>query len=214
MVDPVNGARRYRSELRAQQTAATRRRVVEAARRLFVERGYAATTISSVASAAGVSDMTVYTAFADKRGLLEAVIGAAIGGPDLVPEPGGFSAIAELPTPRERLRAWVGLSCQILARTSAVHAVIRGAGDAEPFAVELRAKLLEARLAANRELLRRYAAGALRRGLTYDDAAERFCALTSPELYHLLTVELGWSLPRHARWLVGTLERELLSPPS
>ena len=91
--------------------------------------------------------------------------------------------------------------------------MIRAAADKEPFASELHAALLTARLESQRQLLRTYLHGALRHGLTDDDAAERHCALTSPELHHLLTVELGWDAERHAHWLADTLERELLGDP-
>ena len=98
-----------------------------------------------------------------------------------MPEPKAFEAIEELPTPRQRLRAWVEPSRAVLARTSPIHAVIRGAADKEPFAAELRATLLKARLAnPNAAHAGQYLGGALRPGLTYDDAAERHCALTSP----------------------------------
>ncbi|MFT4295529.1 MAG: TetR family transcriptional regulator [Micropruina sp.] len=53
------GKRRYSSELREQQAAATRERVVRAAAELFASRGYAATSLPQIARAAGVSTETV-----------------------------------------------------------------------------------------------------------------------------------------------------------
>ena len=50
----------------------------------------------------------------------------------------------------------------------------------------------------------------LREGLTLRQAAERFCALTSPELHHLTIAELGWSRRRHEEWITELIERELL----
>ena len=44
------------------------------------------------------------------------------------------------------------------------------------------------------------------------EAGERYCALTSPELYYLLTVELGWTADQHRKWLTELLEIELLGP--
>jgi hypothetical protein len=47
-------------------------------------------------------------------------------------------------------------------------------------------------------------------GLSVAEAGERYCALASPELYHVLTVELGWAADRHRSWLSQLLRTELL----
>jgi hypothetical protein len=44
------------------------------------------------------------------------------------------------------------------------------------------------------------------------EAGERYCVLTSPEVYHLLTDEFGWSADRHPAWLTRVLQSELLEP--
>jgi AcrR family transcriptional regulator len=215
---PVNPRpRRYHSVLRAEQAGETRRRVVDAAARLFVERGYAGTSVAAVAQVAGVSVETVYATFGGKRGLLEGVIDATIMGPHaavpLEQQQAAWNAIARHPTARARLRAYVAFSCAVLARTSLIHHVIRGAADGEPFAVELRARLLRERLASNTKHLGDYVGGELRPGLTLRDAAERYCALTSPEMHHLLTADLGWSLSAHEAWVAAGAEQDLLGPP-
>src|SRR5215216_3877243 len=73
--------RQYRSSLREQQVQLTRRTVFAAAHRLFLERGFAATTVAAVAAEAGVSPETIYASLGGKRGLLEGVIEATIDGP-------------------------------------------------------------------------------------------------------------------------------------
>lgn len=73
--------RRYSSELRAQQAAATRERVVGAAAALFAERGYSATTMPEIARRAGVSTETVQ-ANGPKQALLRAAINASTFGGD------------------------------------------------------------------------------------------------------------------------------------
>src|SRR5215216_1512518 len=74
--------RGYRSELRTAQALATRRSIVAAASRLFVEVGYGATTIDAVASAAGVSRKTVFTAVGGKLELLKLALDWAVAGDD------------------------------------------------------------------------------------------------------------------------------------
>src|SRR3954454_24970344 len=73
MPDAVNRKRRYDSPRRREQAGTTRRAILEAAERLFAERGYAATSVAQVAAAAGVSLKTVYLAFENKPGVLRAL---------------------------------------------------------------------------------------------------------------------------------------------
>ena len=82
MAGVVNPRRRYHSPLRVEQAEQTRRRILSAARQLFVERGFTATTVAAVAQAAGVSPDTIYVSLGGKRGLLEGVLEMAISGLD------------------------------------------------------------------------------------------------------------------------------------
>jgi AcrR family transcriptional regulator len=207
-----SGRRKYHSPLRADQARQTQARISDAALRLFSERGYAGTTISAVAEEAGVSQETVYLGFGDKRGLLEGVIAKAIvpaEDPDAQEEE-WRRAIAELPSPAGRLARMVTYSCETLARTRQIHAVIRGAADKEPFAFELRRRLLQERLTNQTGRIRHGLGDDLRPGLSVKAAGERYCALASPELYYLLTVDLGWTAEEHRQWLTRLLEAELL----
>lgn len=205
--------RPYSSPIREEQARATRKRILTAAHSSFIKSGYSGTRITDVARSAGVSPETVYSAFGGKRGLLEGVIEVAImGSDDDVPflQQEWVKKVAALPTATERLRAFVRENCRILARTSRVHVVIRGAADREEFAVTLRKRLLRERLARQRQQLEMFIGGALRPGLSIDEAAERYCAISSPELHHLLTDQLGWSRERHETWFAEMVERDLL----
>ena len=145
MVRAVNPSpRRYQSQVRAEQAQNTRQRILEAATRLFIAHGYAGTTVAAIATEAGVVPETIYGTLGGKRGLLEAIIDTTIiayRGPLLEAEHGPSGRRAEidgLATARQRLHAWCDFACEILAHTSPIHALIRGAADSEPFAVELR----------------------------------------------------------------------------
>lgn len=213
MSDPVKAARRkYHSPLRAEQAEQTRRRILQAASRLFVERGYTGTTVAAVAGEAGVSPETIYLSLGGKRGLLEGVIETTIAGEGDLPDEQSqwWAEVAQLPGAGERLGRMVEYSCRILGRTGPIHAVIRGAADKEAFAAALGRRLLHERLTNQTERIRRYLGGALRDGLSISDAGHRYCALASPELYYLLTVEFGWTAERHRRWLTDLLAAELL----
>ncbi|MEU7815584.1 TetR/AcrR family transcriptional regulator [Pseudonocardia sp. NPDC049154] len=214
MADPVN-RRRYRSALRADQARETRRRILAAAESLFVVRGYAGTTVAAVAEAAGVAPDTVYTVLGGKRGLLDGVIAHESEDPDdpvQADQRRRRDELGALPDPVERLRGLVALSCETLARTSPVHLVIRGAADGHPFAAELRARMLRRRLDIQRRHLATHLGGALRDGLGAEEAARRYSALLSPELYHLLTTECGWTAAQYEGWVVDLLQHDLLGP--
>jgi AcrR family transcriptional regulator len=62
------------TSLRAQSKLKTRRRVLEAARALFMERGYEAATIRDIATEAGLSTGAVFASFVDKTDLFNAVM--------------------------------------------------------------------------------------------------------------------------------------------
>ena len=208
--------RRYHSPLRTGQAEQTRSRILESAFRLFAANGYAGTTIAAVAEDAGVSPETIYISLGGKRGLLEGAIETAIrGAGDAPAEDDKWSTtIAQLPDATARLERMVRYSCTILARTRPIHAVIRGAADKEPFAAALGRRLLHDRLTAQTERVRKYLGEELAPGLSVEQAGQRYCVLASPELYHLLTVELGWTADQHKRWLTDLLRTELLGPPT
>ena len=213
MAGDVKGRRRYHSPLRAEPADGTRRRVLTAARGLFLARGYAGTTVAAVAQAAGVSPDTIYVSLGGKQGLLEGVLSLARYDPE---DPGQRDQehrrdeISALTDPRQRLRRLVELSCETLARISPVHAVLRGAADGHPFAAGLYDRMLGLRLQIQAQNLKSYLGASLRPGLTVKQAAERYSALLSPELYHLLTIEHRWTTRRYASWVTDLLDHDLL----
>ena len=202
--------RAYHSPLRADQAQQTRRRILESARRLFVANGYAGTTIAAIAEDAGVVPETIYLSLGGKRGLLEGVMDITGPHDSAADDEKWWDMVARLPNAAERLDKIVEYSCRILGRTRPIHAIIRGAADNEAFAAELGRRLLAERLTNQTERIRRQLGNALRPGLSVVDAGQRYCALTSPELYHLLTIELAWTAEHYRRWITQLLHTELL----
>src|SRR5512144_2850216 len=131
MGERVKRRRPYRSAVRAEQAQRTRARILEAARALFLERGFAATTITSVAQAAGVATETVYVAYRSKAGLLEAVVLAAVlrdGEPDEPLERRWVREALALPDARAQLAALARHTAETVVLTSPIYAVMRAAG--------------------------------------------------------------------------------------
>ena len=66
------------------------------------------------------------------------------------------------------------------------------------------------RLLNQTERIRTYIAEELRAGLSIEEAGERYCVLASPDVYHPMTVDLGWSAEYHQAWLTQLIRAELL----
>jgi AcrR family transcriptional regulator len=85
----------------------TRQDIIEAARRLLLDHGYAGTTIGAITDAAGVSPETIYKSFGGKPGLVRAIWLQSLEGAGLVPAEERSDAIrATERDPRSLIRAW------------------------------------------------------------------------------------------------------------
>jgi AcrR family transcriptional regulator len=214
MAEPVKPRRRYRSSVRAEQARRTQASILEAARALFLEHGFADTTIAAVAERAGVAPETVYARYRTKAGLLEGVFLGALLRDDESVETLKQRLLGELlhfPDLARRLEGFVRRTARTVELTSPMYAVIAGAGtDVGELAALLR-RIREIRFGGQRDFIAAIAEGQpLRPGLTIEDAADTFSALASPELHHILTVDRGWSQRRYVRWLDETVKAALL----
>ena len=102
--------------LRRAKAAATRLAVIEAARRCFVEAGYAGATVQAIADAAGVSRATVFNAVGGKAALLKAAYDVAtVGDDEPVPLPQRPAAVATRlePDPRRAIAIYAGMIADI-----------------------------------------------------------------------------------------------------
>ncbi len=218
MRDPVKHRRQYDSPRRREQARATRHAVVEAARALFIERGYVATTIDAIAARANVSPETVYSTFGTKRSLLSELVDVSIAGDDNAPpilEQAWVEAMRQEPDRRRRLQILASNGRSILGRRAAIDEVVRGAVGADPEIAALWKRGKDQRFAGQRELLRIVlGATILPADMDLEMAAEILYAIGSPEIYRLLVVDRGWSDGRFEQWYGDTLSRLLLDPVS
>jgi AcrR family transcriptional regulator len=214
MPKATKASRPYRSLRRQEQARATRASILDAARELFVDRGYIGTTIQAIADRAGVSPETVFAVFGNKRSLLSSVVDVAIVGDDApVPllERDWVQAMREERDPRRRVKILARNGRLILERIAPISEVMRGAASADPQIRALWERYSSQRLAGQRELIRIVGAGGyLRKGLSADAAADTVFALGSPDVYRLLTVDRGWPPVRFERWYADALVRLLL----
>jgi AcrR family transcriptional regulator len=206
----------YTSELRAAQARATRRAIVDAAARLFIQRGFGGTTVDAIAEAAGVSRKTVFASVGGKAQALKLAIDWAIVGDDepvpVLERPFVQAGTAEADARRmvaDFARGNVAIGARI-ARLVAVAEAAAGADaeiralTADGHAQRLRGMTVFATVLASR--------GALRPGLTVSEAADILWLLASPGVYHRFVVEQRWSRDRFEEWLGDALTGLLIDP--
>lgn len=219
MTDAVKSRakRRYHAPQRAEQAAATRRAVVEAARGLFTTRGYAATTVGQIAERAGVAVDTLYATVGRKPVLLREVFETALSGRDVaVPaeERDYVRAIQAAPSAREKIAIYARAITRIAPRLSPVQLALRDAAARDPACAALDTELADRR-AGNMRLFAAdlRATGELRADLTDDEVADIVWSMTSAEYYLLLVRRRGWTPQRFGEHLYDAWTRLLLTAP-
>jgi AcrR family transcriptional regulator len=208
MGEPVKPQRVYNAALRREQAGATRRRILEAARRLFVARGYGAVTMAAIAREAGVAYQTVYAVFGTKLGVARGIIWSSFeveGIHDLI------ATATASPDPEVWLRAAARAARQIGERLGDLLRFLRESGDpallAEYEEVEARRFEQERALAALLE-----ASGRLTDGVSPSEALAVVWALSGTELHRQLVARRHWTGARYEQWLGDALIALLLAP--
>lgn len=206
--------RTYNSSRRKAQANQTRMLIVEAARRLFSERGYSGATIEAIANEAGVAVETVYAAFGNKREILSMLIDISIVGDDkpipLMDRSGPQSVKIEKDQQRQ-IALFAHDIREIMERVAPIFEVMRIASKTEPDIADLLQNILQSRLHGMSGFITFLNATApLQKGLSPSEAAETTWAITSAELFNLWTKDHHWSADQYEQWLSKTLTRLLL----
>lgn len=195
--------RRERAE---EERRATQRRVVEAARELFVSRGYVATTVADIAKEAGVALQSVYNAGQSKASLMHLVVDLAVAGDDqdvlLVDRP-TFTAIADQPTAEQQVEVIAALIAETMQRLAPVWVAYREAAAVDPTGAANLEAAHRRRSETFADMLGRVDQERLR--LSPEEAADSAWAVGSIDVYLLLRTIRGWSHERYAAWLTRTL---------
>ncbi len=197
------------------RTRRTRAAVVDAARTLFLERGYGATTIEAISDQSDTPQATVYRLFSSKLGILKAVLDVSIVGDDeavaMLDRPQVRALLAD-PDPRNQLAGFAAVVHDVMSRSAPLHRILVDAARSDEGAAALLADIAHQRQAGQQRIARSLArAKALRTGLRERDAADVIHALASPEVYGLLVFDRGWSGARYERWLTAILVEHLLA---
>jgi AcrR family transcriptional regulator len=202
--------RPYRSPKRAHGALQTRQAIREAATALFLQDGYTRTSMKAIAARAGVSEKTMYLAYATKANLLSHVIQVAVRG-DEDPAPLSrrpeWQAVVHGP-PDQAFARFATLNAAVMARTAAIIAVGEAAAAGD---TELAAYREQAHKAARADV-RALVTALSRAGILADDTNQRIAAdtiyalATDESIYRRLTHECGWTDAQYAELIASTLQ--------
>src|SRR5947199_9032233 len=144
---PVKQRRSYDSTRRREQARQTQEMIIDAARRRFLDGGFASTTIAAIASEAGVSVDTIYKTFGGKPGLVRAICQEALAGAGPVPAEERSDAMQAAQTdPHRIIRAWGTLTTEVAPRVAPILLLVRDAAASDPEMASLQVELDEQRL--------------------------------------------------------------------
>lgn len=197
------------------RTRRTRAAVVDAARTLFLERGYAATTIEAISDHSDTPQATVYRLFSSKLGILKAVLDVSIVGDDqavpMLDRPHVRALLSDR-DPKIQLTGFAAMLRDLMARAAPVHRILADAARSDEAAASVLGKIARQRQDGQQRIARSLARSkALRPGMRERDAADVIHALASPEVYGLLVLDRGWSGERYETWLKAILIDQLLA---
>jgi AcrR family transcriptional regulator len=197
---------------RAARAQETRRRIIDAALRLFVTDGYAPTTMSAIAQEAGVAVQTLYLSFGSKANILAAALDFSIVGDDepvaLIDRPWFQDVCAENDGHRAIAR-FCNEVAHVFRRVTPLHVAMRAAtGDAE--VASLFATDQQNRYNVQREVVA-ILAGKSGFDVTSgeDRATDIVYALLSEAVYVQLCGDRGWTLEDWTAWIIATLSNQL-----
>ena len=197
--------RNYDSSRRKEQSAETRRRIIAAARELFIRHGYGQATIAQIAATAGVAVETVYAAFRNKAALLRQVWFVDFrGDEDETPlfDRAEMQSILAEPDLRERIRKHAEFVARTNRRMAPLVDALIGAAASEAGAAQMLAEWAERRVDVATKSARA-AANTGQLAIPEDDCRDIFYATMDGALWHRLVVERGWSDQRYAEWLAA-----------
>jgi AcrR family transcriptional regulator len=206
----------YDSSSRKEAARLTRQAIIEAARRVFIDRGYAGTTMPAIAQAAGVALDTVYATVGKKPALFRLLIEMAISGKDrAVPaeEREYVQAIRAETDACRKLHIYAAALRSVQQRLAPLFQVLQGAASLDPQLAALWGNISQRRAKNMRFFAGDLAAtGRLRQDLSVAKAADIIWSMNSPEFYLLLVEQRGWSSHEFEDWLADAWIQLLLEP--
>jgi AcrR family transcriptional regulator len=216
-MNEAGGRRAYDSTGRQQAAIQRRRDILAVAGRLFLDKGYAATTMAEIATAAGVNVDTLYAGLGTKADLFALLIETELAATaEAMPEQrrNYLEAVSTEPDGGRKLDIYAEAVTEIWQRMAPLLAVLQSGAAADVTLAEIWDSFIRRR-ADNLALLVESLEGAaaLRDTLDRAAAADAAWAISSTEVYMLLTAGCGWRPQQYRDWLADTFRRTLLREP-
>jgi AcrR family transcriptional regulator len=209
---PVKARRAYDTSARRERARRNHEALLDAALARFLEHGYGATTIESIALDVGVSDATIYKSYGGKPGLVRALCQRALEGAGPTPAEQRSDSLKERePDPRKVIEGWGRLTAEVAPRVAPILLLLRDAAGADAVAAELYDELDGNRLSRMTDNARSLVAGGqLRPGLRLQEVRDVLWLYSSPELFDLLVRRRRWSVRRYSQFLAAAMIDALL----
>ncbi len=210
--------RPYSSPRRKEQARLTRRTILDAAGRLFVDLGYGATSLQQIADEADVAVQTIYAVFGRKQVLFAELLDLTIAGDDqpiAVNDREWMAAVFEHADPAVRLRTYAGAVTGIYARAGDLLNVLRAAAETDPGLVDLAVETEQRRRIGAEAVIEGLSnLGALRSDIESPRAVDLMWTLNSPDIFRRLVRGCEWTTSEYESWLGATfvdtfLERDV-----
>jgi AcrR family transcriptional regulator len=201
--------RTYDAAGRQARADAQRAAAYDVARELFLRDGYAATTVDSIAQAAGVSAATIYKTYGGKAGVVRGLCERGLAGGGPVPAETRSNALRD-GDGHALVAGWGALVAEVSPRIAPLLLVLRDAAREDADAAALFEEFDAQRLRRMRDNARALMqTGAVRSDVSVDDVRDVLWLASAPELYELLVRRRGWSVKKYARF-VGEMMRDAL----
>jgi AcrR family transcriptional regulator len=215
MTKSNSSKRKYDSTRRQVQAGETRRQILDAAQKLFIEHGYAGATIEAIAKEAGVALKTVYAAFKNKWKILVTLLNnsSSNSGEENIPmlERAGPKAVSQEHDQRRQLQMFAQVVANNMERAAYISEIMQVAAkteaDVDKMVQNLNKQRWQHMAVAVQQIVTN---GPLQEKMDAAHATDIVWTLTSPEVFLLLTRDRGWSKEKYAEWLADTLTRALL----
>ena len=186
---------------RERQARATKEQVARAARHLFAEQGYVATTIAAISEAAEIPAQTIYSAFGNKPAILREIARIWIAEADtrrLAQES------LQLEDPAERLRSAAHWQTRQFETGIDVIQIYQEAARADARMADEMRRIWSAREQELKIFLKSF------KGQLKPRSLDIFLACTAAEVYRLLVLDRQWPIEDYETWLGDTLVSQLL----
>lgn len=200
--------RTYNSKNRNAQAELTKKRILKAGTILFQKEGFDHVTIEKLAQTAGVSAPTIYSLFQSKRGVLFALMDAAIPveqRSELVEKASRESC------PKKRIMYGAKIARLVYDAERSQMELFRGASVLAPEFKEFEDQREKQRYLLQEESISvMFAEKAFLPELTLPRVRDILWALTGRDLYRMLVLEHGWTSDEYEQWLGQLLVKALI----